>query len=611
MHLGIKNIIKICAFIPLLLSPFWIVRLLLLLSIKELTIDNPVNYLFYAVRFDLKAMVIWYAPLFIILGAGLFIKHKWWENLSRFVFLLLYLGALVFGLISVFYYPISKSIAGVEVFQMIQGQSYIIIFGYMAEYWWSTLLVLVVLYGVRLLDERLKVDLNSRSAVVFCFVSLMILGLIARGSFKLKPLNLLDAYSALESQEAVSAITPIYVLIESVGKSEIQYTAYISDSAMQVELAKDDLVYSNLDYQKPNICIILLESFGKEYTSLNDANRPSYTPFLDSMMSVSMNFTNAYANGLRSMDAVASIYTGIPCLMKQPFIGSLYTQSNIESIPEALSKEGYFCSFYHAADELSMGFKPFLMANGLEQYVAKQQYPIDDDFDGKWGIFDEPFLQFFKNKLSNQQQPWCSGIFTISSHHPYTVPAQHQDLPKGTAEIHQAIGYTDRSLRAFFESARHEDWFANTIFIITADHTSINETYEHQGYRSKYGVPLLIYSKLMPAGISDEVKQHIDIFPTVKQLAGISKQVAMGRSLLDKKSHSAIHYDGSIYTYTDDSFCLQWDGTSKYKLFAYKKDKVDASDLASMHHIKGDQMLHELKIGLQKYNYRLLNNKFN
>ena len=266
MHLGIKNIIKICAFIPLLLSPFWIVRLLLLLSIKELTIDNPVNYLFYAMRFDLKAMVIWYAPLFIILGAGLFAKHKWWENVSRFVFLLLYLGALVFGLISVFYYPISKSIAGVEIFQMIQGQSYIIIFGYMAEYWWSILLVLVILYGARLLDERLKIELNTMSAVVFCFISLVLLGLIARGSFKLKPLNLLDAYSALESQEAVSAVTPIFVLIESVGKSEIQYTAYISDSALQVELAKDVLVYSNLDYQKPNICIILLESFGKEYT---------------------------------------------------------------------------------------------------------------------------------------------------------------------------------------------------------------------------------------------------------------------------------------------------------------------------------------------------------
>ena len=610
MHLGIKNIIKIGAFIPLLLSPFWIVRLLLLLSIKELTIENPVNYLFYTMRFDLKAMVIWYAPLFIILGIGLFLRHKWWENVSRFIFLLLYLSALIFGLISVFYYPISKTIVGVEIFQMIIGQSYLIIFGYMAEYWWGILLAISVLFAVRFLDKKLKIELTTKSALVFCFISLVFLGLIARGSFKLKPLNLLDAYSALESQEAVSAVTPIYILIESIGKSEIEYTAYTSDSALQIELAKDVLVYRKLAYQKPNICIILLESFGKEYTSLNDANRPSYTPFLDSMMSVSMNFTNAYANGLRSMDAVASIYTGIPCLMKQPFIGSLYTQSNIESIPEALSKEGYFCSFYHAADELSMGFKPFLLANGLDQYMAQQEYPNEDDFDGKWGIFDEPFLQFFANKLSNQQQPWCSGIFTISSHHPYTVPSQHHDLPKGTSEIHQAIGYTDRSLRAFFESARTEKWFENTIFIITADHTSINETYEHQGYRSKYGVPLLIYSKLMPAGINDDVKQHIDIFPTVKQLAGISKQVAMGRSLLDEKSQSAIHYDGTLYTYTNDSFCLQWDGTSNYKLFAYKKDKVDASDLASIHHREGDQMLHELKVGLQKYNYRLLNNKF-
>jgi phosphoglycerol transferase MdoB-like AlkP superfamily enzyme len=584
---------------------------LLLLSVFELDIDNFFTYVFYALGFDFKTLAIWYSPLFIVLGLGLFIRHKWWSKVSNALFLLLYLAALVIGLISVFYYPVSKTIVGVEIFQLVKGQNFTVILSYLREYWWVILITLAVLVPVYILYSKLNLELSRKSAFLFGFVSLVVLAILARGSFKLKPLNTLDAYSALQTKEAISAVTPVYVLLESIGKTAIDYAEYVSEAEIISEIAKDELHYANGLSAKPNICLILLESFGKEYTSLNDSYMPSYTPFLDSLMSVSMNFANAYSNGLRSMDAVAAIYTGVPCLMKQPFIGSLYTQSDIESIPEALSHKGYFCSFYHAADELSMGFKPFLMANGLDLYVAKQQYPKNQDFDGTWGIFDEPFLQFFKKQLSSQKQPWCSGVFTISSHHPYTVPTEYKHLPKGTIDIHQSIAYTDNALRAFFKAAKNEKWFDNTIFIITADHTSVNETAEHQGYRSKFGVPLLIYSPLVPPGISHKAVQHIDIFPTVKQLAGVNKQIAIGRSLLDTSEHKVLLYDGVVYTYTNDSLTLRWEGAETYKLFAYQEDKVEIHDLATTRNKDGDRMFRELKVLLQKYNYRLLNNKFN
>ena len=169
---------------------------------------------------------------------------------------------------------------------------------------------------------------------------------------------------------------------------------------MKGKLSEDTKTYEELPIQNPNICLILLESFGQEYAQLNKSNRPSYTPFLDSLMNQSLNFTNAYANGLRSIDAVASCIAGIPCLSKQPFIGSLYTQSDINTIPKALKKVGYTTSFFHGADELSMGFKPYLQSQGIDNYYAKQDYPDIADFDGTWGIYDEPFLAYCGSKLS-------------------------------------------------------------------------------------------------------------------------------------------------------------------------------------------------------------------
>jgi phosphoglycerol transferase MdoB-like AlkP superfamily enzyme len=611
MQKEIKNIIIIIRMALLWMSPFWIARILLIAGNTDLGISSPFWYIYYALRFDLKAMVIWYSPLLLLLGLGLFIKKKWWDSISTTVFLLLYLAALVFGLIAVFYYPISKSVAGMELFQMVNGQEPTIVLGYVMDYWWASLLALILLYAVYKIDIKLKLVLTLKKAVIYMTSLLIICVFLARGGIALKPLNLLDAYSGLAPEDAITAVTPCYVLIESVGKQNISYYEFVTQDTLEHELAKDQLYALSPYSSKPNVCLIILESFGKEYTSINEANRLSYTPFLDSLMHESRNYTNAYANGLRSVDAVASIYSGVPSFMTQPFIGSLYTQSDIPSLPKALATKGYYTSFYHAADEQSMGFKPYLLANGLGDYFAKQQYPNLTDFDGTWGIFDDPFLQYFNDKLGKQKQPWFSSVFTLSSHHPYKVPSPYQTLPKGTCEIHQSIGYTDMALRHFFESARKTVWFKNTVFIITADHTSINQSKEHRTYRGKYGVPLLVYAPYMVAPASiDRPVQHIDIYSSIKQLAGIKKQVAMGRSILDSASHAAVQYDGNVYVYTNDSMSLQWDGVSKYKLFAYKNDPAHLVNLAKKYPDQGGVMLKELQIWIQKYNYRLLNNSF-
>jgi phosphoglycerol transferase MdoB-like AlkP superfamily enzyme len=494
---------------------------------------------------------------------------------------------------------------------MLGGQDVTILSSYLLDYWYAFILALLSLYTASVVYSKLSFVVTKKQSAVYSLVSLSLIVFLARGGIALKPLNILDGYAHLESNEVVTAITPAYVLLESYGKSTLEYTPYFSEEELQVSLADDIQVFNEREGQLPNICVILLESFGAEYTKINRSDRPSYTPFLDSLMNVSINFTNAYANGLRSMDAVASVFGGVPSLMKQPLIGSLYSTVELSALPAELDEQGYYSSFYHAADELSMGFKPFLLSQGLDDYLAKQQYPNQEDFDGTWGIFDMPYLQYVSEKLTEQHQPWISGIFTLSSHHPYTIPEKYKNLPKGTSEIHQSVGYTDEALRQFFESAKNKSWFANTVFIITADHTSINQTKPHATYRGKYTVPLIIYSpSRYEARVDTSVAQHLDVHATVLQIAGKKEFKSLGRSLLENNRRYSIQYDGNVYVCTSDSLTLQWNGVAKPKLFAYRTDAAHTTNIASMKPDDTIMMLDTLKMYIQKYNYRLLNNDF-
>jgi phosphoglycerol transferase MdoB-like AlkP superfamily enzyme len=577
----------------------------------QLFISDPLNYCYYAIRFDLKTIAIWYSPLYLLIGIGLWLRLKCWSLVCKSIFIVLYALLLVFGVIAVFYYPISKSIVGIELFQMLGGQDVTILSSYLLDYWYAIIFALLSLYVASVVYSKLSFVVNKKQSVVYSLVSLCLIVFLARGGIALKPLNILDGYAHLKSNEVVTAITPAYVLLESYGKSTLEYTLYFSEEELQVSLADDIQVFNEREGQSPNICLILLESFGAEYTKINRSGRPSYTPFLDSLMDVSVNFTNAYANGLRSMDAVASVYGGVPSLMKQPLIGSLYSTVELAALPAKLEEQGYYSSFYHAADELSMGFKPFLLSQGLDEYQGKQQYPNQEDFDGTWGIFDMPYLQYVSGKLTEQNQPWISGIFTLSSHHPYKIPEEYKNLPKGTSDIHQSVGYTDAALRQFFQSAKSKSWFANTVFIITADHTSINQTKPHATYRGKYTVPLMIYApNRYEARVDTSVAQHLDIHATVLQIAGMKEFKSLGRSLLERNRRYSMQYDGNVYVCTSDSLTLQWNGVAKPKLFAYRADPAHTTNIAFVKPEATVMMLDTLKMYIQKYHYRLLNNDF-
>ncbi|MDG1720582.1 MAG: hypothetical protein P8I31_04950 [Bacteroidia bacterium] len=79
----------------------------------------------------------------------------------------------------------------------------------------------------------------------------------------------------------------------------------------------------------------------------------------------------------------------------------------------------------------------------------------------------------------------------------------------------------------------------------------------------------------------------------------------------NSRTQGVVIFDGNIYTYTNDSLTIEWNGNKHVRLFNYQSDPAHQNDLSAEQTDSVDRMLQELKMYIQKYNYRMLNNNFN
>lgn len=320
-----------------------------------------------------------------------------------------------------------------------------------------------------------------------------------------------------------------------------------------------------------------------------------------------------YANGKRSIEGIPAILASLPTLMNFDYITSIYSGNKINSISGLLKEKGYSSAFYHGGTNGTMSFDAFVKIAGFEKYYGRTEYNNENDFDGKWGIFDEEFFQFAAENINQTQQPFFATIFSLSSHHPYSIPEKYKNkFCKGNLEIHESIMYADYALKQFFKTASAMPWFKNTLFVFTADHTS--ETYypQYQTNAGNYAIPIIFYkpgSNL--TGIQTDIAQQTDIMPTILNYLNFEKNfIAFGTNLLDTTSyHFSISYLNGIYQLIKDNYVLQFDGNKSTALYNLKTDSLLHDNLINSEETIKTELENFTKAIIQQYNSRLINNE--
>lgn len=431
--------------------------------------------------------------------------------------------------------------------------------------------------------------------------------LMARGGINSKPIRIVDAVNYTSIGNTAIVLNTPYSILKTLGSKE---TLTDPNYYSQTELNKifNPVLYhpTKGEPNKKNLVIIILESFGDENIHIGQ------TPFLDSLITQSYYFKNGFANGKVSIDAVPSTMSSIPSLMNSPLISSAYALNEVYGLPKILKKNGYYTSFFHGAFNGSQNFDQYCRVAGFDAYFGKDQYPKDGAFDGSWGIYDEEFLQFFCDKISTFKRPFFSSIFTISSHIPYTIPERYQGkFPKGTAEIHESVAYTDYALRLFFKKAQKQDWYQNTLFVLTADHTSSSGKGKYTNNVGKFRIPILMIDPSNPnfQGVNEKNFQQIDILPSVLDELNISDTiVTYGKSYRSPKDF-VVSYVDNVYNYISGDYYLAFDGNKSLGLYNFKNDSLFQNNLLMREPKLKSQMERFIKAYIQSFNERVSQNE--
>jgi phosphoglycerol transferase MdoB-like AlkP superfamily enzyme len=252
------------------------------------------------------------------------------------------------------------------------------------------------------------------------------------------------------------------------------------------------------------------------------------------------------------------------------------------------SELGYETLFIHGANAGSMGLDGLAKRLGFKRHISKADFELTKDkHDGVWGVYDEFTFQRANEefrKMSAEGKPFFSVIYSLTSHSPYTYPSggfEEFDDSVPFSRFLNSLKYSDYAIDKFFDAAEREEYFNNTLFVITGDHAEGPST--NDSVFESYRVPLLFYAPgTVEPGLSREYVSQVDIYPTVVELLRISSPfTSWGRSLLSSRgdTREILLPRGDLFTFAADGKMILSDLDSVKAMYDLSGDpKVNLLD---------------------------------
>lgn len=412
---------------------------------------------------------------------------------------------------------------------------------------------------------------SKKNLIVQFLLILIIFPLLARGSLTHKPLNPSNA-AFCESQTANSipvntSFNLFYVAKHlgesSVKKSEIFAFASLNEVVTSVHsLSKANFIKNDSNCpilqeiepsqkfsKKKNVVVILMESFGAQY--VKSLGGLDLAPNIDRLSEDGWFFTNMFATGHRSIRGIEAITASNPP-SPLPSIVKLSNKEKLATLFSIYEKVGYKSSFIYGGESHFDNMRTYFFNNGTDIIIEQKDYK-SPSFTASWGVSDEDLFnkanEYFSEEYKNNT-PFCSLIFTSSFHDPFDIPEGKVDISNiksNDVKRHMAAKYADFALGKFFEKAKKEPYYKDTIFVVIADHDSRAKNYSHFPL-SNFHIPALIIDSDIKPRKDNRIVSQIDMLPTILSLSGISAKVPLAGQDLTKDN--IVQRAPIIYYYT-------------------------------------------------------------
>lgn len=547
-----------------LLVWYGLLRLGFFLANRQFFIGTPsadiIKAFVHGPRFDIAALLLVNGALLLIYNIPG--NPSRWRPL-RILLLGLFWAANIAGLLlnlaDYGYYPTIQRRMTFELFA-IPGDILRMVPGLLAEYWLLFLLLtamsaLFIWSSLRLLrraDQRIIYRFHPGPEVFSLLLLLALAVLGIRGGLQSKPLKPAHAFFSNNWALGYLTLNSTYTVVRSSAQPVLPRIQVMAEAEAGARVEKmiragnEAIVDPRYPFlrvksftqpmRRMNVVVIVLESWMAGQVGAVSGN-PGSTPFFDSLAGAGLLFINFLANAQRSIESAPAILASMPGLSNNTLISSQSETARFIGLGTVLRRRGYSAAFYHGAKTGSMGFDAFARMAGFPAYFGKEDYPglCDSVQDGAWGLYDEYAFRDALRRMNGMREPFCMTFYAMQPHDPLKIPENRQALFaqfKDDTKYQRALRYADHCLKTFFDQAREQLWFGNTLFVLAGDHTT---SPLRNDFRSIFHVPLLLYAPgLLGPGRDGRIASQVDILPTVMDLLRIpGTHASMGRSLLE------------------------------------------------------------------------------
>jgi phosphoglycerol transferase MdoB-like AlkP superfamily enzyme len=407
-----------------------------------------------------------------------------------------------------------------------------------------------------------------------------------RGGFQKIPMNISDVYFSEKLFADHAAINlPWNIMFSILNKNNPENPFHYFPEKKAEQLVHELYntgplkVPSILSVKKPNIVIIILESFTAKWVGCL-GGVPGVTPNLDKIAADGLLFTNIYAAGDRSEKGQIAILSGYPNQATHSIIKTPNKTRSLPSLNKALEKEGYQSSFTYGGELEFANIKSYLVNVGFDELTDKYSFPVSQRTTS-WGVHDEFVFNHFFEDLKNKKAPFFATLFTLSSHEPYDVPMKpHFPGKDETTLFKNSIYYTDSVIGNFIKKSKNESWWKNTLVVFVADHGHPLPGHDANDRPSKFHIPLIFSGGALKAkGRVDNIGSQTDIATTIlHQLDLSSDKFNWGKDLLDSSARQfAFYCFNNGFGFVTPKGSATMDNVSKQIIYIDKN--FDSSDL--------------------------------
>ena len=398
---------------------------------------------------------------------------------------------------------------------------------------WQVIITSLLIMGVGIwrITTLFKGWQPIRKNHILSWIFLLIIGVLSfiamRGGLQKIVITPSDAFVSKDMKVNFAATNKMWYFLYSIDKSGKLQTRYnvkeIKDFETRYQEGK--CLYSDRDglWKDKNIVLIVLEGWSADMVRYLYA-QDTPAPFFDSLSRQSIRFKNAFSTGFRTDQGLASVLSGVPSMQGTNILKKLEKVRELPSLPRAMKETGRSASFIYGGDLNFANLYNYLNTLSFDTIIGQQSF--DNEYiTSDWGVPDHIVAKKAIEIINQQSKPFFSNWLLLSSHAPFDVPISNQftsgkDIP---SKYKSSVMYSDSALKSFFESAKMQPWYQNTIFIITSDHGSTHSEWAGMDDHNRFRIPLIVFDPELTVSDSMVISapcNHFDLPATICKLVG-------------------------------------------------------------------------------------------